>query len=210
MNAVATKQTSQAFEDIMSMLKLALIAAVTLMLMAFTVFDADPARAESRGLFGGSNNFASTRSDSTRSSSGFSASGVFQNIFGGISAASARGKKVTAKIDVSEQSMQLYVGDRLAYTWKVSTGRSGYSTPRGSYRPTRMHTMWHSRRYNNAPMPHSVFFRGGYAVHGTNHIRNLGRPASHGCVRLHPRNAKRFYEIVKAAGMRNTTVKVTN
>ena len=191
MNAVATQQSSQANEDTVSMLKLALIAAVTLMLMAFTVLGASPARAESSGgLFGGGN--------------------IFQNIFGGISAASARGKKVVAKVDISEQRMRLYVGDRLAHTWKVSTGRRGYSTPRGSYRPTRMHKMWYSRRYNNSPMPHAVFFRGGYAVHGTNHIKNLGRPASHGCVRLHPRDAQKFYQIVKAAGMRNTTVRLTN
>ena len=175
----------------MSLLKLALIAAVTLMLMAFTVLSSAPARAESRGgLFGGTN--------------------IFQNIFGGISAASARGKKVTAKIDISDQRMKLYIGDRLAHSWKVSTGRRGYSTPRGSYKPTRMHKMWYSRRCNNSPMPHAIFFRGGYAVHGTPHIRNLGRPASHGCVRLHPNHAKTFYQIVKAAGMRNTTVRLTN
>lgn len=90
--------------------------------------------------------------------------------------------------------------------WKVSTGRSGYRTPRGSYKPTRLHRMWHSRKYDNAPMPYSIFFRGGYAIHGTDQIGSLGRPASHGRVRLHPGNAKRLFNLVRAHGRANTRI----
>jgi lipoprotein-anchoring transpeptidase ErfK/SrfK len=64
-----------------------------------------------------------------------------------------------------------------------------------------MHRMWYSRKYDNAPMPNSVFFLGGYAVHGTPHIRSLGRPASHGCVRLHPENARTLYNLIADSGM---------
>ena len=74
---------------------------------------------------------------------------------------------ITAKIDISEQRMRVYVNGRQKYTWKISTGRSGYRTPTGNYRPQRMYRRYFSTKYNNAPMPHSVFFRGGYAIHGT-------------------------------------------
>src|SRR5690606_9350814 len=94
--------------------------------------------------------------------------------------------------------------------WKVSTARNGYHTPRGSYRPTRMHRMWYSKKYDNAPMPHSVFFRGGYAIHGTNHVRSLGRPASHGCIRLAPGNASAFYSMAREVGPRNVRIIITN
>ena len=73
---------------------------------------------------------------------------------------------------------------RVIYSWPVSTARKGYVTPRGNYRPTRLHQMWYSRKYDMSPMPYSVFFRGGYAIHGTGYVKQLGRPASHGCVRL--------------------------
>ena len=121
---------------------------------------------------------------------------------------SAKAAKVTAKIDISSQRMHVYQNGRRIYSWKVSTGRGRYRTPTGNYRPTVMRRMHYSSKYNNAPMPHSIFFRGGYAIHGTNHIRRLGRPASHGCVRLHPRNAATLYRLVRRAGARNTSIRI--
>jgi lipoprotein-anchoring transpeptidase ErfK/SrfK len=115
---------------------------------------------------------------------------------------------IVARIDISSQTLKVYENGRLAYSWPVSTARKGYRTPVGSYRPTRMHTMWYSRKYDNSPMPHSIFFYGGYAIHGTDALKSLGRPASHGCVRLHPRNAKRLYNLVKAHGAGNTRIVV--
>jgi lipoprotein-anchoring transpeptidase ErfK/SrfK len=115
---------------------------------------------------------------------------------------------IVARIDISSQTLKVYENGRLAYSWPVSTARKGYRTPVGSYRPTRMHTMWYSRKYDNSPMPHSIFFYGGYAIHGTDALKSLGRPASHGCVRLHPRNAKRLYSLVKAHGAGNTRIVV--
>ena len=115
---------------------------------------------------------------------------------------------VVAKVDLSEQRMRVYVNGRQAYSWPVSTGRKGYSTPTGTYSPKRMHRMWHSRKYNMSPMPYSIFFRGGYAVHGTNYVKALGRPASHGCVRLHTSNARRLYNLVKQHGARNARISI--
>jgi lipoprotein-anchoring transpeptidase ErfK/SrfK len=66
--------------------------------------------------------------------------------------------------------------------------------------------MHYSRKYHNSPMPWSVFFKGGYAIHGTNAIRRLGRPASHGCIRVHPRNAKKLYQLIKRYGKQNTRI----
>lgn len=117
---------------------------------------------------------------------------------------------VTVKIDVSDQRMRVYVNGHRQHSWAVSTGRSGYRTPRGRFRPTRMHRTYYSRKYNNSPMPHSIFFHGGYAIHGTNYIRNLGRPASHGCVRLHPDHARRLFNLVRQHGSGRTRIVVQN
>ncbi len=117
---------------------------------------------------------------------------------------------IVVRIDVSKQSMTVSENGAVAYSWTVSTGAKGYRTPRGSYRPTRLHKMWYSQKYDNAPMPHSIFFRGGYAIHGTDHVKSLGRPASHGCVRLHPSNARTLFRLVKAHGSRNTRIVVQN
>lgn len=107
---------------------------------------------------------------------------------------------VVAKVDLSQQRMNVYVNGYRRYSWRVSTGRGRYRTPVGSFRPTFLKRMHYSTIYNNAPMPYSVFFLGGYAVHGTYHTKYLGRPASHGCVRLHPSNAARLYSLVKRYG----------
>jgi lipoprotein-anchoring transpeptidase ErfK/SrfK len=115
-----------------------------------------------------------------------------------------------AKIDISAQRMTVSQHGRVLYSWPVSTARSGYVTPRGKYRPTRLHRMWYSRKYDMSPMPYSVFFRGGYAIHGTNYVKRLGTPASHGCVRLHTANAATFYSMVKRVGPGNTRIVVVN
>lgn len=117
---------------------------------------------------------------------------------------------VVARIDISNQTMTVSEDGNVLYSWAVSTARGGYHTPRGSYRPTRMHKMWYSRKYDNSPMPYSIFFKGGYAIHGTNYVKSLGRPASHGCVRLHPNNARTLFNLVKAHGAGNTRIVLVN
>lgn len=126
--------------------------------------------------------------------------------------ASAQGwaASLVANINVSKQTMTVVKHGRVIHTWKVSTARKGYITPRGTWRPKRMHKMWHSRKYDMSPMPYSVFYHGGYAIHGTNYVKSLGRPASHGCVRLATSNAAKFYSLVKQIGPGNTRIVVTN
>lgn len=125
-------------------------------------------------------------------------------------ASSSFANALVARVDVSSQTMTVSKHGRVLYTWPVSTARSGYVTPRGQYKPTRMHKMWYSRKYDMSPMPYSIFFRGGYAIHGTNYVKQLGRPASHGCVRLHTANAARLYALVKEVGASNAKIVVTN
>jgi len=122
----------------------------------------------------------------------------------------SRAATLVANIDVSSQTMTVSKSGQVLYRWSVSTARKGYFTPRGSYRPQWTARMWHSRKYDNSPMPYSVFFHGGYAIHGTGAVKYLGRPASHGCVRLHTANAATFYAMVKEAGFGNTRIVVTN
>jgi lipoprotein-anchoring transpeptidase ErfK/SrfK len=117
---------------------------------------------------------------------------------------------IIARIDISTQTMTVSEDGRLLYSWSVSTARKGYRTPRGTFRPVRMHKMWYSRKYDMSPMPYSIFFSGGYAIHGTDHTKYLGRPASHGCVRLHPSNARTLYMLVKERGAGNTRIVLVN
>jgi hypothetical protein len=102
-------------------------------------------------------------------------------------------------IDLSSQTMHVESSSG-SYTWSVSTARSGYYTPRGSFAPTGMQRMHYSKKYHMSPMPYSIFFRGGYAIHGTYATGALGRPASHGCVRLSPEHAAQLYHMVQAEG----------
>jgi hypothetical protein len=116
-------------------------------------------------------------------------------------AASVGAAFATAHIHIDLSSQRMHVdSSEGSYDWPVSTARAGYSTPRGSYAPTGMQLMHYSRKYHMSPMPYSIFFRGGYAIHGTYATGALGRPASHGCVRLAPGNARRLYEIVQNEG----------
>lgn len=125
-----------------------------------------------------------------------------------LSARLAMAPRLIARVDVSEQVMRVVLDGTVVHTFKVSTAGKGYRTPRGEWQPYRMHTMWHSRKYDNAPMPHSIFFTGGYAVHATPHVRRLGRPASHGCVRLHPDDARKLFEMTKTVGRAATRIVV--
>ncbi len=115
---------------------------------------------------------------------------------------------IQVNIDLSQQKMFVYKGNNLLYTWLVSTARKGYNTPRGSYKPYHLAKMHYSTLYNNSPMPYSIFFKGGYAIHGTNSIKRLGRRASHGCIRLHPSNARKLYNLVKIHGYKRTSIKI--
>jgi lipoprotein-anchoring transpeptidase ErfK/SrfK len=125
-----------------------------------------------------------------------------------LSAMPAQASTIVAKIVISEQRMQVFVNGWPRYSWAVSTARSGYRTPVGTYKAVRMEKMWYSRKYDMSPMPNSIFFKGGYAIHGTNYLKRLGTPASHGCVRLHPDNAAQLYSLVRANGMANTQILV--
>lgn len=109
-------------------------------------------------------------------------------------------------ISKSQQLMQVD-SDYGSYQWPVSTARKGYYTPTGTFYPYSLETMHYSRKYDNAPMAKSIFFNGGYAIHATPHTGMLGRPASHGCVRLSPMNAATLFDIVKA-DRHNTTIRI--
>jgi lipoprotein-anchoring transpeptidase ErfK/SrfK len=113
---------------------------------------------------------------------------------------------VLAQIDISQQTMRVYVNGQLRHVWPVSTARRGYSTPIGSYRPTTLSRFHRSSKYNWSPMPHSIFFRGGYAIHGSYDLRSLGGPASHGCIRLHPANARELFQMVSYFGPGDTRI----
>ena len=117
--------------------------------------------------------------------------------------------KIVIEIDKSTQRMTVTVDGEKRYTFRVSTGRSGYETPVGTFRALVLKEMHYSRKYDNAPMPHSIFFtNNGHAIHATSAVGRLGRPASHGCVRLAPRDAKALFDLVEAAGMKNVTIRI--
>lgn len=116
---------------------------------------------------------------------------------------------IVALVDRDAQQMRVYVDGALVRVWPVSTARSGYVTPAGQYRVLWTTPYWWSHKYGGA-MPHAMFFRGGYAIHGTQYLKSLGRPASHGCVRLHPDNARTLYSLVQQVGAKNTSIRISH
>jgi lipoprotein-anchoring transpeptidase ErfK/SrfK len=123
--------------------------------------------------------------------------------------ASGAWANVLISVDKNAQQMTVFVDGAPRYHFAVSTGRAGYGTPSGTYQPQRLERTWFSKEYYNSPMPHSIFFHGGYAIHGSYEISRLGGPASHGCIRLHPQNAATLFALVKQQGAGSTTIAVS-
>jgi lipoprotein-anchoring transpeptidase ErfK/SrfK len=120
------------------------------------------------------------------------------------------GPTILITINKSKQRMTVFLDGIEKYDWPVSTGRPGYSTPSGTYTATSMNEIWYSKQWDNSPMPHSIFFiKDGHAIHGTYEGKNLGKPASHGCVRISLENAATLYALVEKSGLKNTQVTLT-
>ena len=118
--------------------------------------------------------------------------------------------EVLIAVDKTAQRMSVLVDGETRHAWPVSTGMAGYSTPAGSFTPSRLAKQHRSREWDNAPMPHAIFFTdAGHAIHGSQATGRLGTPASHGCVRLAPANAATLFNLVRAEGLANTRIEVT-
>ena len=118
--------------------------------------------------------------------------------------------EILITIDKATQRMTVAVDGAERWTWPISTGRRGYATPSGRFTAFRLEKDHYSREWDDAPMPHSIFFtRKGHAIHGSYEIRRLGTPASHGCVRLHPANAAKLFALVERRGVSDAKVVVT-
>lgn len=126
-------------------------------------------------------------------------------LLGGITRAEAG---IVVTVDKTAQRLTVEVDGVTRFAWPVSTARWGYRTPNGSYRPQWLARKWFSRKYDWSPMPYSIFFDEGYAIHGSYEISHLGRPASHGCIRLHPKNAAVLFALVQEH-MKDTRIVVT-
>ncbi len=118
--------------------------------------------------------------------------------------ASASAERLIAKVDKSKQTMIVTLDDEIIYNWLVSSGKKGFDTPSGAWTAQSKFIKYFSKKYDNAPMPYAVFFFDGYAIHGTTAVKMLGRPASHGCIRLLTKNAKTFNELVTEVGLKET------
>ena len=120
----------------------------------------------------------------------------------------AQADRIVARVSVSTQTMHVYQDGMLIHEWPVSTARAGKITPRGEWTAQWLSRNHRSSRYNNAPMPYSIFYNGHYAVHGTDQISRLGTPASAGCIRLHPDNARKLFTLTQQVGLSNMRVVV--
>lgn len=123
---------------------------------------------------------------------------------------SNRSDQIVIRVDISDQEMTVMEAGRRLYSWPVSTAKRGKITPTGTYQPQWFSRNHRSSLYNDAPMPFSIFYDGNYAIHGTTSTGRLGRPASNGCVRLHPENARTLYEMVYSLGKQDTYIVVQN
>jgi lipoprotein-anchoring transpeptidase ErfK/SrfK len=120
------------------------------------------------------------------------------------------GSNVLITVDKTKQEMTVFIDGVEKYDWPVSTGRPGYSTPSGTYTATSMNEVWYSKQWDNSPMPHSIFFmKDGHAIHGSYEVKTLGKPVSHGCVRISPQDAATLYALVEKNGLENTQVVLT-
>ena len=139
---------------------------------------------------------------------GHSLSFVFVLIFSlFVLGVNAQAKRVDIVISKISQKMTVRVDGEIEYEWPVSTGAPRYETPSGVYRPFRMEEEHFSKEWDDAPMPHSIFFTArGHAIHGSFYVKSLGRRASHGCVRLAPQNAAVLFSLVQSVGMSNTSI----
>lgn len=116
---------------------------------------------------------------------------------------------VLAHVDLSEQRLHLYVDGEKKDTWKISGGKKPGWTHTGTFRPQFLSRNHRSRLFRGAPMPYAVFYDSHWAVHGTTAIKRLGKPASHGCVRLHPKHAAIFFNLVAKQGKKNSVIWIT-
>ena len=132
---------------------------------------------------------------------------IFAVMFSLLGSAGLAVARVDIKVDLASQRMTVNTSAGESYNWAVSSGRQGYRTPNGVYRPQRLEKKWYSRKYGGN-MPDAVFFRGGYAIHATGETGRLGRPASHGCVRLHPANAAKLFSLVRKHGKGATRIAI--
>lgn len=123
---------------------------------------------------------------------------------------SAGAATIVARVDKSSQTMTVYHHGEVIGRWKVSTARPGKVTPSGTWSAKSLSRDHRSSRYDNAPMPYSIFYSGHFAIHGTDQIKKLGRPASSGCIRLHPKNAAKLFKLVQSEGLRNMRVVVVD
>jgi len=117
-----------------------------------------------------------------------------------LAAAGPGAAQVRVDVDLGAQVMRVAADSGVSYEWPISSGSLGRATPRGEFRPYALYPMVYSWKYGNEPMPHSIFFHGQYAIHGTLETDLLGRPASHGCIRLSPRAAATLYQLVSREG----------
>ena len=170
---------------------------------------------ESMGEWGTSGSAAQTGSSAHTSGSAFKAlNGQQATVQSGTvapapptEATALATSKVLVIIDKPTQNMKVFVDDIERYSWKVSSGLPGYATPSGTHTARSMNEIWYSKEWDDAPMPHAIFFtKKGHAIHGTEETKNLGRPASHGCVRLAPENARTLFALVKEKGLENTAI----
>jgi hypothetical protein len=117
---------------------------------------------------------------------------------------------LSIRIDKTHQRMRVVADGVEIHNWPVSTGLPRYFTPSGSFEASSMNEIWYSKEWDDAPMPHSIFFtREGHAIHGSDSVKRLGRPASHGCVRLAPQNAQMLFGLVKQVGLPYTEIILT-
>ena len=123
--------------------------------------------------------------------------------------ATSQAATLVAKVDIATQTMTVVHRGVVKYRWKVSTARRGKVTPAGTWSAKWLSKNHRSSRYNNAPMPYSIFYNGNYAVHGTNQVNRLGSPASAGCIRLHTQNAALLYKLAQKEGLKNTRIIVS-
>jgi len=112
-------------------------------------------------------------------------------------------------VDISQQSMRVYQGNRRIYHWRVSTGRRGFGTPRGNFRAKFIRKRHRSHICHGQFMMNAIVLNDKLAIFGSNSTWKLGQNVSYGCVKISKENSKKLYKLVQSYGKNRVRVKIT-
>ena len=103
-------------------------------------------------------------------------------------------------VDLSEQTLVAYEGDTAVYATVISSGKEGYEPPTGLFEVQQKYISTTMNAtdpidgfYEVEEVPWTLYYHGGYALHGAYWHTDFGKVRSHGCTNVAPVDARWLY-----------------